>query len=90
MFNVENIKVIIFGKKMKNAELTVLIQQDEESGWYVGQIEEFPSAISQGKTIDELQANLLDALNLLLDTQKEQLINDYIGKSIQKRTIVYS
>jgi len=24
-----------------------------ESGWYVGQIEEVPAAISQGKTIEE-------------------------------------
>jgi len=42
-----------------------------ESGWYVGQIEEIPAVISQGKTIEELKANLLDALNLYLDVQKE-------------------
>jgi len=51
---------------MKNVELNILIQKDTESGWYVGQIEEFPAAISQGKTINELKINLKDALNLLL------------------------
>lgn len=50
---------------MKNAELTILIEKDLESGWYVGQIEEFPAAISQGRKIDELKANLIDALNLI-------------------------
>jgi predicted RNase H-like HicB family nuclease len=49
---------------MKNAELTILIQKDLESGWYAGQIEEFPAAISQGRTIDELKENLIDALKL--------------------------
>jgi predicted RNase H-like HicB family nuclease len=50
---------------MKNAELNIIIQKDDESGWYVGQIVEFPSAISQGNTTEELKANLLDALKLL-------------------------
>ena len=30
---------------METADLTILIQQDAEGGLYVGQIEEFPSAI---------------------------------------------
>ena len=55
---------------MKNAELTILVQKDAESGWYVGQIEEFPAAISQGRSVSELKENLIDALKLLLDTQK--------------------
>ena len=46
---------------MKSTELTILIQKDTESVMYVGQIEEFPAAISQGKTIDELKNNLIDA-----------------------------
>ncbi|MEI8201905.1 MAG: type II toxin-antitoxin system HicB family antitoxin [Bacteroidota bacterium] len=52
---------------MKHAELTILIQKDAELGMYVGQIEEFPAAISQGKTIEELKENLTDALKLLLE-----------------------
>ena len=62
---------------MKTADLTILIQKDRESGMYVGQIEEFPAAISQSKTIDELKTNLIDALKLLLDVQKAQLKKDY-------------
>ena len=50
---------------MKNAMLTILIQKDDESGWYAGQIEEFPAAISQGRTIVELKENLLDAIRCL-------------------------
>lgn len=75
---------------MKNAELTIIIQKDVKAGWYVGQIEEFPAAISQGKTIDELKENLIDALKLLLDTQKKSLIKDYTKKKILKRKLQFS
>jgi predicted RNase H-like HicB family nuclease len=32
-------------------ELTMIIEKSDD-GWYVGQIAEYPSAISQGKTIE--------------------------------------
>jgi len=75
---------------MKTADLTMLIQKDSESGVYVGQIEEFPAAISQGKTIDELKANLIDALKILLDIQKEQLHKDYGQIKILKRKLQFA
>lgn len=75
---------------MKNAELTIIIQKDVESGWYAGQIEEFPAAISQGRTIEELKENLLDALKLLLDTQKTRLMNDYKEQKVLKRKLIFA
>ncbi|MDB5123420.1 MAG: hypothetical protein JWP94_1549 [Mucilaginibacter sp.] len=44
-----------------------------ESGWYVGQIEGVPAAISQGETTEELKENLLDALRLVLDSHEVEL-----------------
>ena len=75
---------------MKNVELSIIIQIDPESGWYVGQIEEFPAAISQGNTIDELKNNLIDALKLLLKTQKNQLTNNYNGQKVLKRKLQFA
>lgn len=46
-------------------KFTAIIEKGE-SGWFVGQIEEVPAAISQGRTLVELKTNLLDALSLLL------------------------
>jgi predicted RNase H-like HicB family nuclease len=46
-----------------------------ENGYFVGQIVEYPAALSQGRTIEELENNLKDALKLLLQVQKEQLIS---------------
>ena len=48
-------------------KFTAIIEKGE-NGWYVGQLEELPAALSQGKTIEELKENLLDALRLLLNT----------------------
>ena len=62
-------------------KFTAIIEQGE-SGWYVGQIEEVPAAISQGETIEELKANLLDALKLILDTNKEITEQEYLGKDV--------
>jgi predicted RNase H-like HicB family nuclease len=75
---------------MKTADLTMLIQKDTESGMYVGQIEEFPAAISQGKTIDELKTNLIDALKILLEVQKEQLYKGYGKIKILKRKLQFT
>ncbi len=75
---------------MKNAELTIIVQKDLESGWFVGQIEEFPAAISQAKTIDELEENLKDALKLLLEVQKEDLRKDYASKKITKLKLQFA
>lgn len=55
-------------------KFTAIIEHGE-SGWLVGQIEELPAAISQGKTIEELKENLLDALRLILETDKVELIS---------------
>ncbi len=73
---------------MKNAELSILIQKDPDTGWYVGQIEEFPAAISQGETIEKMKENLLDALDLLLETQREVLSNNYGSEKIIRDKLI--
>jgi predicted RNase H-like HicB family nuclease len=62
-------------------KFTAIIEQGE-NGWLVGQIEEVPAAMSQGKTIEELKENLLDALRLILDTNKEITEKEYLGKQV--------
>lgn len=53
-------------------KFTAIIEQGE-NGWLVDQIEEVPAVISQGKTIEELKANLTDALSLILGSKPEQI-----------------
>ena len=75
-------------KNMKNiSELTVVIEKSND-GWYVGQVEEIPEAISQGKTIKELMNNIIDAVNLVFNTHKELVAESNRGKKVIKRKII--
>jgi predicted RNase H-like HicB family nuclease len=70
-------------------KVTAIIEESED-GWFVGQIGEFPAALSQGKTIPELKANLLDALYLLMEANRSETDKEYIGRSIQKEELIIS
>lgn len=38
-----------------------------DDGWFVGHLREFPAVMSQGETLDELQANVRDAYHLMVE-----------------------
>ena len=50
-------------------KLTAVFEPAPEGG-FTCFVEEIPAAISQGDTLEEAQANLLDALRLVVDTQR--------------------
>jgi predicted RNase H-like HicB family nuclease len=37
----------------------------EDEGWYVGRIREIPSVMSQGESLEDLEANIRDAYQLM-------------------------
>lgn len=43
-----------------------------KDGTFAGYIEEVPGVISQGDTVDETKANLLDALKMMIRFYKEE------------------
>jgi predicted RNase H-like HicB family nuclease len=51
-------------------KLTAVFEPAAEGG-YTCFVEEIPAAISQGETLAEAKANLLDALKLVLQCQRE-------------------
>jgi predicted RNase H-like HicB family nuclease len=51
-------------------KLTAVFEPAKEGG-YTCFVEEVPAAISQGETIEEAKANLLDALQLVLQCQRD-------------------
>lgn len=46
-------------------KLTLLITQGSE--WLIGTFKELPAVMTQGRNIDEVKENILDALHLYLD-----------------------
>jgi predicted RNase H-like HicB family nuclease len=71
---------------MKKFQFTALIEKGE-NGFYVGQVEEVPEAISQGKTIEELKANLSDALKMVFEAKKDLTLKGFEGKKLIRRKI---
>ena len=50
-------------------KFTAVFQQDED--WWVGWIEEIPGANTRGRTLDETRDNLREALQLILECNRE-------------------
>lgn len=73
---------------MNKMELTMMVEEGE-NGYLVGQLVEYPAALSQGKTIEELESNLQDALKLLLQVQEDQLKHEYAKRKVVKRKVTF-
>ena len=51
-------------------EYLVVIEQDED-GRYVGEVPQLKACYSEGETLDELMANIREAIQLCLDDAQE-------------------
>jgi len=51
-------------------EYTAIIEKTP-NGWYIAQCEQVPGALTQGKTLEEVQENLKEAIFLVLESEKE-------------------
>ncbi|TVQ99045.1 MAG: type II toxin-antitoxin system HicB family antitoxin [Desulfovibrionales bacterium] len=58
---------------------TAVIEKCPETGLYVGFVPGFPGAHSQGTTLDELNKNLQEVLEMLLDDGEPRLESEFIG-----------
>jgi predicted RNase H-like HicB family nuclease len=67
-------------------EYTAIIKEIED-GWYMGQCEQVPGAITQGQTIEEVKENLKEAIILVLESEKEHCKERYQGEKFVRSTI---
>jgi predicted RNase H-like HicB family nuclease len=49
---------------------TAVIEKCPDTGLYVGYVPGFPGAHSQGETLDELQGNLREVIEMLLEDEE--------------------
>ena len=62
------------------ATLTVTVEQDAETGLYVGSVPGLPGAHSQGATLDELMANMREVVELVL--QEDASLKDQLPRFV--------
>ena len=60
-------------------EYTAVIEQDPETGLYVGFVPGFPGAHSQAATLDELNTNLREVMGMLLEDGEPILEGEFVG-----------
>ncbi|MFY7923420.1 MAG: type II toxin-antitoxin system HicB family antitoxin [Gemmatimonas sp.] len=58
---------------------TAVIERDRDTGLFVGYIPGWPGAHSQGASLDELRANLLEVIDLLREDGEPQLETTFVG-----------
>ena len=74
-------------KKEKDMEYTAIIKE-MSNGWYFTQCEQVPGAMTQGKTIEEALENLKEAIQLVLEAEREHDIVRHVDKTIIRRELV--
>jgi predicted RNase H-like HicB family nuclease len=58
---------------------TAIIEKCPDTDLYVGYVPGFPGAHSQGATLDELNENLKEVIEMLLDDAEPQFESEFIG-----------
>ena len=54
---------------------------------YIGFVQELPGANSQGKTLEETRANLLEAINLVFEVNRELADEELEGEDVIREPI---
>ena len=60
-------------------QYTAVVERDPDAGLYVGYIPGFPGAHSQGETLDELNRNLREVVEMLLQDGEPALEAQFVG-----------
>jgi predicted RNase H-like HicB family nuclease len=58
---------------------TAVVEKCFETGLFVGYVPGFPGAHSQGETLDELNENLREVIEMLLEDGEPSLEAEFIG-----------
>lgn len=61
---------------------TAVIERDTDSGLYVGFVPGMPGAYTQAETLDELNANLKEVVEMLLEDGEPNVEAEFIGTQL--------
>jgi predicted RNase H-like HicB family nuclease len=66
---------------------TAVFEEAEEGG-YVAFVEELPGAISQGETLEEARENIREAIELMLEMNRETALRNVDASRLVREKIV--
>ena len=62
-----------------SSTFTAVIERDADTGLLVGHVPGFPGAHSQGQTLDELDRNLREVIEMLLEDGEPLVEGEFVG-----------
>ena len=68
-------------------KFTAVIQKVPEG--YIGFVEELPGANTQGATLDEVRANLAEAVELVLDANRALAEESLLGRDVIREPLTF-
>jgi predicted RNase H-like HicB family nuclease len=67
---------------LMRSSYTCIIERDVDTGLLVGYVPGFPGAHSQGETLDELQRNLHEVIEMLLEDGPVDFEGEFVGTQL--------
>ena len=67
-------------------KFTAVFEQD--GNWWIGYVEELPGANTQGETLEEARENLKEAVQLILEANRELARREAEGKNVIREELV--
>jgi predicted RNase H-like HicB family nuclease len=57
----------------------VIVERDPDTGLYVGSVPGWPGAHSQADSLDELEGNLREVIEMLLEDGEPEMESEFVG-----------
>ena len=73
------LRAILTCGRIEMQTFAAIIERDRDTGYYVGCVRELPAAHSQGATMEELRANLVEVLTMLMEDTELPNEVEFIG-----------
>ena len=61
---------------------------EQEDDWWIAYVEELPGANTQGETLEEARDNLKDAIQILIEANRELARRHTIGKTVIREELL--
>jgi len=65
---------------------TAVFEQDGD--WWIGYVEELPGANTQGTTLEEARSNLIEAIQLVIETNRELARRASEGRAVIREELL--
>ena len=76
------------GENMNLGAFTAVYQR--EGDWWIGYVEELPGANAQGGTLGEARESLREAVDLVLEANRELTRREFEGEEVVREPLLYA